>query len=653
MSMKLLLVASALSLFQSQTMAVRDGYDPKFLGENFEIPLPTFSDNLQADVLQEPSAWLPYIHYSVATNMARRQPICVALNIDQNLRKSTKRGDWSEDSRIGNQYQLNNDYYIYNDWDRGHMARRGTASWGETQQDAQDASDDTMFYTNSCLQHANLNQDEWLFLEDWVNDLQDNDNGKISSFTGPIYGYMDGVKESLTPSGRETAEIPAAFYKIVTIVRKDTKKIRTMAFIMIQNSTTMKDKSGKKTMNLSCYQVSVKMIEEATGLKFHAMLGDTNLIYYKPGSNEGMLSVDCPSTAPSSTISFKPSAVSSTNPSSNPSVFPTVNPSIIPSFIPSGGPSNLPSLPSSVPSASPSSTPSIVPSAGPCLNNRNYRYKLKAKKTCGWIQLTETRRETHCMHIEVHQNCPQTCGVCCDDDPDYNFSTSNGPSRDCAWIAKIQNRRDTWCERWKINSIVKNACPLACNFCFDFIQYKTLKPSGFPTDSPSRSPSNIPSTRPSPQPSNSPSNSPTDRPSVNPSVPSSASPSRLSTPSPTRLDSDDYSQIFIAAACVNASGDERANEWVSVANYSPNTVNLDRWTITDTKRKPLTLSGTLQSGETIRLGPLKSDDGGSLMLSNSGGELRMQDSNNRIVNIVEWTKQAVDGSVQVFAQGQE
>jgi len=136
-------------------------------------------------------------------------------------------------------------------------------------------------------------------------------------------------------------------------------------------------------------------------------------------------------------------------------------------------------------------------------------------------------------------------------------------------------------------------------------------------------------------------------------VRSSASPSRLSTPSPTRLDSDDYSQIFIAAACVNASGDERANEWVSVANYSPNTVNLDRWTITDTKRKPLTLSGTLQSGETIRLGPLNSDDGGSLMLSNAGGELRMQDSNNRIVNIVEWTKQAVDGSVQVFAQGQE
>jgi len=397
----------------------RTGYDPTFLGDAYpSIPLPTFSSELNNHVLQDPSIWLPYIHYSVATNTARRQPICVALNIDQNLKKSgTKRGGWSEDSRISPQYQLNNDYYKNNDWDRGHMARRSTSAWGETMEEAQKASDDTMFYTNSCLQHGNLNQDEWLDVEDWVVELQDDANGKISSFSGPIYGYEDGIMEFLKPADREAAEIPAAFYKIVTFIGKETNAIETRAFILVQNTITLKDKLGRKTVNLWSYQVSIKMIEEATGLKFDEILGEANPIPFKPGTNEGMPPV--------------------------------------------GGPTEM----------------------------------------------------------------------------------------------------------------------------------------------------------------------------INPGI--------------TPPEFDDDSQIFIAAASINPSGDERANEWVSVANYSPNTVNLDGWTLTDQIRKPLRLSGTLQSGETIKINPLKSADGGSLMLRNSGGVLTMKDSNSTIISRVLWGKQK-DGSVKVF-----
>ena len=126
------------------------GYDPTFLGVN--IPLPTFTDALENDVLKKStftdSVWTEYIHYSLATNKELRQPICVALNIDQKLIQSVKRGGWDEDERVGSEYQLNNDYYRNNDWDRGHLARRSAAAWGVTEQDARDASDGTSLRAN-------------------------------------------------------------------------------------------------------------------------------------------------------------------------------------------------------------------------------------------------------------------------------------------------------------------------------------------------------------------------------------------------------------------------------------------------------------------------------------------------------------------------
>jgi len=231
-------------------MTTRNGYNPEFLGKGLQIALPTFSEELEPDVVKvspEHSAlehWLPYINYSVATNKARRQPICCAFNIDQNLKKSTERIDWSVEDRID--AQLDNDYYRNNDWDRGHMVMRSNASWGTTPEKAQEASDDTFFYTNACLQHANLNQDEWLEAELWVSNLQDDDNGKISSFTGPIYGYEGVAKQYITPSGRDPAEIPAAFYKIVAFIDKETKALSTRAFIMVQDAKTIQDKMGKK-----------------------------------------------------------------------------------------------------------------------------------------------------------------------------------------------------------------------------------------------------------------------------------------------------------------------------------------------------------------------------------------------------------------------
>lgn len=143
-----------------------DGFDEDFLG--VRVPFPTFSDDLSPDVLRKEAfvdeVWTPYIHFSVVTNRERRQPIAVALNVDQNKAKSIKRRgsghSWRTDPRVGDA-QLDNAYYRgrSNLYDRGHMARRATAAWGDTVENARKASEATMVYTNAALQHQNLNQD--------------------------------------------------------------------------------------------------------------------------------------------------------------------------------------------------------------------------------------------------------------------------------------------------------------------------------------------------------------------------------------------------------------------------------------------------------------------------------------------------------------
>ena len=113
----------------------------------------------------------------------------------------------------------------------------------------------------------------------------------------------------------------------------------------------------------------------------------------------------------------------------------------------------------------------------------------------------------------------------------------------------------------------------------------------------------------------------------------------------------EISKIFIAAAFINPAGsDERSKEWISIANYSSNDINLAGWTIDDqaANRGPLALSGVLPSGETIRLGDLKGGNGGEIILTNSRGSLTLKTDSGKIVDAVEWVERPADGEVTVF-----
>ena len=144
-----------------------NGYNPEFLGTN--IPFPEFSPSLVSSVLKKETLnqeiYVNYYNYTIVINRELRTPIFNAFNIDQSKLFNVKRKEgWDIDSRVGNENQLNNDYYFANPWDRGHLARRAAIAWGDSKREAQKASDNTFFYTNATLQHENFNQDEWLAL---------------------------------------------------------------------------------------------------------------------------------------------------------------------------------------------------------------------------------------------------------------------------------------------------------------------------------------------------------------------------------------------------------------------------------------------------------------------------------------------------------
>ena len=255
------------------------GYDPDFLGQT--VPLPEFSPSLIGFVLEKPELldgiYAQYHNYTIAMNQQLRTPLFAALNIDQSKIKGVScSNDWRIDTRIGAENQLNNDYYFSNPWDRGHLARRSSAAWGESAQEAKLASDDTFFYSNASLQHENFNQDEWLALEDWVKDLTLDTTNKISVISGPIFGEF---ARSITPQGRPTALIPSGFFKVVAYIdHQETLAVR--AFMMMQDEEALRDKRGKRLFNFQRYQVSITEIEEKTGLIFPQQLPDNNPLFF-------------------------------------------------------------------------------------------------------------------------------------------------------------------------------------------------------------------------------------------------------------------------------------------------------------------------------------------------------------------------------------
>lgn len=101
-----------------------------------------------------------------------------------------------------------------------------------------------------------------------------------------------------------------------------------------------------------------------------------------------------------------------------------------------------------------------------CFNNDTYTYHSIKNLTCKKIRINDDRRQVLCKRKKVRLNCPQTCGLCCDDNPNYSFVIpTSSDAITCADISDSKLLKKQLCNKYFKQSMVRNECPDACDFC--------------------------------------------------------------------------------------------------------------------------------------------------------------------------------------------
>ncbi|TWT00535.1 DNA/RNA non-specific endonuclease [Planomicrobium sp. CPCC 101079] len=235
------------------------GYDPAFLGTDFNVPLPELAAEIASDraQLKDGKSVLDYTHFSIVMSKKRRLAFYTAVNIDGNELVDVKRGNdkWYFDPRLDEAFQSGPELYEKNDLDRGHLTRRQDPNWGV---DAIRANEHTFHFTNCAPQHKNFNQKTWLGLEDYILKNAEAHSLKVTVFTGPVFREDD-------PLYREEFKIPAEFWKLA-VMKKDENTLTATAYLQTQRNLI--DNVEFAYGDYQTYQVPITQIEKLTHLDF-------------------------------------------------------------------------------------------------------------------------------------------------------------------------------------------------------------------------------------------------------------------------------------------------------------------------------------------------------------------------------------------------
>ncbi|SEO08226.1 endonuclease G [Cryobacterium luteum] len=212
--------SGCLTITMNTALLYPAGYNADFL----EIPLP-----LPAPPAGTLIRELPYTHFTVLLDPARRLAIATGVNIDGDQLVTVDRGDdWHLDSRIPLYEQTGESVYARNDLDRGHLVRRQDPVWDDTTT-ARRANYDTFAYTNAAPQAGagafNQSKQLWLGLEDHVLTYARTNGNRISVFTAPVLSAQDPIYRGV--------KIPQAFWKMAawTTTTEDSTVLHAAGFV--------------------------------------------------------------------------------------------------------------------------------------------------------------------------------------------------------------------------------------------------------------------------------------------------------------------------------------------------------------------------------------------------------------------------------------
>jgi endonuclease G len=235
-------------------MSTTSGYDLAFLPVDVPFPLPTDGRTVIN---------LPYVHFSVLLDPARRLAAATGVNIDGAALLDVGRSDdWHLDPRVAASEQAGAELY------RGHLVRRRDPVWGERTV-AEAANEATFVFTNAAPQAAQFNQGPnlWVGLEDHVLNYARAYEQKISVFTGPVLADDDPLYRGI--------QIPRHFWKIAawtTLDDANEPTLRSAGFILDQGPSldniglSLRADSTPPLGPFLTYQAPITDIETLTGL---------------------------------------------------------------------------------------------------------------------------------------------------------------------------------------------------------------------------------------------------------------------------------------------------------------------------------------------------------------------------------------------------
>jgi endonuclease G len=249
----------------SRIDTVRPGYDPRFLGDQLEIPLPGVTGS---------AAVLRYNHFTVVMNPARRLAHYSAYNIDGNQLVRIKRGrdKWVPDPLLPNSLQIELSLLRQSPYDRGHLIARSMVCWGEERK-ASISARQAFYWPNVAPQHERLNRGWWFALEKWERNVAKT-HGRVTGFSGPVFSDNDEpfrgkleLEDGLV--AYDTFRVPRAYWKVVVGAATDGE-LKLSTFLMDQ--VKMVEEGVGPDFNLADYRVSLDDIERHAKLRFEPVL---------------------------------------------------------------------------------------------------------------------------------------------------------------------------------------------------------------------------------------------------------------------------------------------------------------------------------------------------------------------------------------------
>jgi endonuclease G, mitochondrial len=236
------------------------GYDPDFLGERVDLPVPGAA--IQGDVAptMDSGTVVRHTHFSLQMSRSRRFAFWVAWNIDGGALKALSRTGqrFVKDPQVPADLQVGDELYADNHLDRGHLARRADLLWGSMPV-ATSANSDSFFFTNITPQLDDFNQSArhgvWGRLEDAVFEDVDVDDLKVSVFGGPVFADDDRVYRGV--------RLPREYWKALAF--RENGRLKARAFLLTQNLDRLE---VLELDEFRVFQVSLSELEDRTGLQF-------------------------------------------------------------------------------------------------------------------------------------------------------------------------------------------------------------------------------------------------------------------------------------------------------------------------------------------------------------------------------------------------